>query len=156
MYGAKYVGNMYGSAQPTVNTRFKVKASTTITKGDVVNLESGYIDLAGATEKIFGLANQTVTGNSGGTTEIDIIVARPGDLYLMDNDNDGTTFAATHPGTYFDTIGTTGAKQVDTSSTTTTGQLLCLEYNPQGFGVDSDTSMGLFTPVELQVYGRVA
>jgi hypothetical protein len=150
-YGLKYVGSMTTpGVEPMVKTRLKVKASTTITKGDPVNIEAGYVNLAGGTERIFGVANETVVGNAAATSQVEIIVAREGDLYLVDNDNDSTTFAATHPGTYFDTTGTTGAVQVDTSSTTTSGQLLCVEYNPKGLGVDSDTSMGLFTIAERQ------
>ena len=159
MYGFKFVKNIYGSAQPLVNSGcpdIRVKASTTITKGDPVIIEAGYYDLAEATEKIFGIANQTVVGNAAGTSKIEVIPCRPGDIYMIDNDNDGTTFAATHPGTYFDTISSTGAVQVDTSSTTTTGQLLCVEYNPQGQGADGDTSIGLYMIAENQQYGRAA
>jgi hypothetical protein len=151
MYGLKYVGSMTTpGVQPMVRGGYKVKASQTITKGDPVNIEDGYINLAAATERIFGVANETVVGNAAGTSKVDVIVAREGDLYLADNDNDTTTFAVTHPGTYFDTISTTGIIQVDTSSTTTSGQLLCVQYNPQGYGVDSDTSVGLFTIAERQ------
>ena len=64
--------------------------------------------------------------------------------YLVDNDNIGTTFGVTHPGTYFDVTGATAAQLVDTSTTGTTGQLLCLEYNPQVDPVKSDTSWGVF------------
>lgn len=158
MYGLKFVGNLYGSAQPTVKSRYKVKANTTITKGDPVIIENGYLDLCEAGEKVFGVANETVVGNAGGTSKIEVHVDRIGDMYLADNDNVSTTFAVTHPGTYFDITGDTGAVVVDTSTTTTTGQLLCLEYNPQGFGahIDADTSIGLFAVAESQLYGRAA
>lgn len=157
MYGLKYVGSLHTpGVEPMVKDRYYVKANTTITKGDPVNIEAGYINLAAAGEKIFGVANETVVGNAGGTSRIEVIVAREGDLYLVDNDNDSTTFAATHPGTYFDITGTTGAVQVDTDTTTTTGQLLCVQYNPKGFGVDSDTSIGLFTIAERQTDGLAA
>jgi hypothetical protein len=41
-------------------------------------------------------------------------------------------------------IGGTGAQLVDTSTAGTTGQLVCLEYNPQIDPVKEDTSYGLF------------
>ena len=151
MYGLKYVGSMQTiGVQPMIRGGYKVKANTTITKGDPVNIEAGYINLAGGTERILGVANETVVGNAAGTSKIDVIVAREGDLFLVDNDNDSLTFAVTHPGTYFDTTGATGAVLVDTDSTSTTGQLLAVQYNPQGHGVDADTSVGLFTIAERQ------
>jgi hypothetical protein len=159
MYGLKYYKNLFGSPQPLVNSGcpdIRVKASQTITKGDPVNIEAGYWNLAAATEKIFGIANETVVGNAGGTSKLEVIPVREGDIFIADNDNVGTTFAATHPGTYFDITGTTGAVLVDTSSTTTTGQLLCVEYNPQNLGLDSDTSIGLFMIAERQNDGLAA
>jgi hypothetical protein len=74
----------------------------------------------------------------------------------MDNDNDTDTFAATDVGNYYDIVGTTGIMQVDTTTHATTGQLLAVEYNPQGFGADSDTSLGLFCIAETIFHGRTA
>lgn len=158
MNGFRYVGNLFGSAEP-LTQRFLITASEVITKGDLLTLTSGKLDsgtdVAGT--KIIGLANETVTGNSGGTNYCEVIIPRPGDLYIGDNDNDGTTFAATHVGTYFDVLSAaSGSQQVDTSTTATTGQLLCIEYNPQGHGFDSDTSIGLFSPAETYFDGRTA
>jgi hypothetical protein len=148
-YGAKYVGSLYNASVQPLTRKFHITASATVTKGDWVNLEAGYILPASAGDSVFGVANETVVGNAAGTSHVEVIIARPGDLYIMDNDNDTTTFGITHPGTYFNTIGATGVQQVDTNTTSTTaGQLLCIEYNPQGHGYDSDTSIGLFTPVE--------
>lgn len=159
MYGMKFVKNLYGSAEPLVSNGcpdIRVKANTTITKGDPITIEAGFFDLAAAGEKIFGIANETVAGNAAGTSKISVQVCRPGDLYLVDNDNDSLTFANTHVGTYFDIISSTGAVQVNTDSTTTTGQLVCVDYNPKDFGVDGDTSIGLFAVAEMQLYGRTA
>jgi len=94
MYGAKYVGNLFGSAQPQV-TKFQLTASETITKGDLVDLTSGLVNEATAAKAFLGIANETVTDSGSGTDYIDIIVARPGDVYLMDNDQDSDTFAVT-------------------------------------------------------------
>ena len=152
MYGAKYVGNLYGSVQPQA-TKFQVTALSTITKGDLVNLVSGLIEVAGTGDAILGLANETVVGNAGGTTYVDIIIAKRGDVYLMDNDESSGAIAATEKGTYFATDdGGTGAQQVqaDTGGTTV-NQLMLIDINPLGYGVDDDTSMGLFTPVETML-----
>jgi len=95
MYGAKYVGNLFGSAQPQV-TKFQLTASEVITKGDLVQLASGLIDDAGDGETILGIANETITDSGSGTDYIDVIVARPGDIYLMDNDQDSDTLSKYH------------------------------------------------------------
>jgi hypothetical protein len=89
----------------------------------------------------------TVTGNAGGTNKM-LVIVEPNAKYLVDNDNVGTTFAASHVGTYFDLTGATGAQLVDTSSTSTSGSLLCIEYNPQIDPVQGDTSWGLFVIAE--------
>jgi hypothetical protein len=72
----------------------------------------------------------------------------------MDNDNDTTTFASTHVGGRFDVIGSTGAQLVDTNTVaqdgSDSGQLFCIAYNPQGYGFNSDTSIGLFEIAEIQ------
>ena len=137
MYGAIPVGSRFGIS-PVLK---KFTGGGTYAKGDLVMLTSGatVVATAGA-ENLLGVAR--VAGASASTNlEVDIT---PGLLVIMDNDNVGTTFAATHVGTKFDLVGTTGIMQIDTSSTSTTGNLLCWEYNPQGYGFDSDTSIGLF------------
>jgi hypothetical protein len=58
-------------------------------------------------------------------------------------DNDGSHTKA-HEGTYFDTTGATGAMQVDTSSTSSTGQIMLLDHDPDS----SDTSLGLYVVAE--------
>jgi len=162
MYGFKYVGTIDNKNVPALTRKFPITASEVITKGDALTLTSGKLDSGTqvSTAKIIGIANENVTGNSGGTNFCEVIVARPGDLYIADNDNVGTTFAATHVGTYFDVLSAaTGAQQIDTSSTGTTGQFLCIEYNPQQYNggiYDSDTSIGLFTPAETYFDGRTA
>ena len=149
MYGLTYVGNLDGKTTAAIKA-FPGKASTTITKGDPVNIEAGYLNLAAAGERIIGMATETVTNGAGANAAIQVIVD-PMAMYIVDNDNDTTTFAVTHPGTYFDITGATGAVQVDTSTTSTTGQLLALEYNPQISPFASDTSIGLFMIAENQL-----
>jgi len=152
MYGAKYVGNLGGGTAP-VAAKYLIKASEVITRGDWLTFDdgTGKVDVAAADEPLLGVANETVTGNSGGTNYVEVILALPGTQFLMDNDNDTETFAQTDVGEWHAITGTTGAQQVDTNvgaatPSSSANQLLCLGYNPQGYGYDSDTSIGLYTP----------
>lgn len=132
-------------------------SNVTLQQYDLVNVQAGQLEVVDAGEKIAGYINQDGSFTSSSTSvEVDIT---PFMTVVMDNDNDSATFAATHVGTVFDTIGGTGAQLVDTSSTaagvtggTSAGQLLCLAYNPQGVrdDLDSDTSVGLFLIKEAQ------
>lgn len=118
--------------------------SVTITKGDFVYLSSGLLTNASVAGKLLvGVALETVTGD--GSTVYCHVCVDPEMRYLLDNDNDSATFASTDVGNFFDLIGATGAQLVDTSSgSASTGQLLCLEYNPQISPVETDTSVGVF------------
>lgn len=147
MYGAKILGSK-GAVE------FKSATSgAAIAVGDLVTFKTdGQIEPTTTGDVIAGVALEAASG-SGSTVRF---VAGEGLRVLMDNDNTGTTFASTHVGGRFDMTGTTGAQVVDTSTVaqvgdgTDTGQLLCLEYNPQGHGYDSDTSIGLFEVAEVQ------
>jgi hypothetical protein len=136
MYGAKPIGSFYGLSDSLVERN----AGGTFAKYDTVNHSSGELIIADATDTIFGVAMEAATSASTGV-QVNVTL---GLMVIMDNDNDTTTFAATHVGTMFDQIGATGAILVDTNTTSTSGQFYCLEYNPQGFGLDSDTSIGKF------------
>ena len=149
MYGAKYVGTLTGISDVPAYKEYIVATGQTVTRGDFVRLDSGYLVPASATTEILGTADQTVVGNAVLTCRVNV---DPDALYLVDNDNDSTTFAVTHPGTYFDITGATAVQQVDTSSTTSTGSLFCHEYNPQIAPYTSDTSIGLFQIAEKQGY----
>jgi hypothetical protein len=151
MYGAKYVGRMDGGTVPV--RQFVAKSSETITKGDWLSIDTaGLVDVAGADEPLLGVANQTVTGD--GTKTVEVILALPGTMFLMDNDNDTETFAIGDQGEWHAIVGSTGAQQVNTNvdaeaPSSTVNQLVCLEYNPKGYrgGIyDADTSIGLYTP----------
>lgn len=139
------LGNIEGGTN-FATYRFPVKSAVTVTAGDFVYFDgSGRITSATiAQARPIGMVQETQTGNAGGT--VTALVAIDPDLrYLLKNDNIGTTFAATHVGTYFDLIGATGAQLVDTSTTSATlGQVLCLEYNPAIDPVASDTTYGVF------------
>lgn len=142
---------MLGRADGKVNYatyEFPVASGVTVTKGDFVYFASGRITSASvAGARCVGMVLETATGNAGGTVKA-LVCVDPLMRYLLDNDNDTTTFAASHVGTNFDLIGATGAQLVDTSSTGTSGQLLCLEYNPQIDPVRTDASWGVFILAE--------
>lgn len=144
MYGAIPVGSEFGIS----DVLRSYLGGGTFAKGDLVMLSSGEAVVATATNRVIGVANEAATSSS---TNVEINVT-PGLRVIMDNDNDSTTFAASHVGTYFDMIGSTGAHLVDTSSTTTAATLYCLAYNPQGYGFDTDTSIGLFMLAETQYF----
>ena len=107
MYGAKYVGTLTGISAVPAYREYVVANSETITKGDFVRLDDGYLVAATATTEILGTADQTVTGNAVLTCRVNV---DPDALYLVDNDNDSNTFGLTgyREGIYFDITGTTG------------------------------------------------
>lgn len=130
-----------------------VASGVTVTARDLVYFSSGRItsaSIGGA--RLIGMVLETATGNAGGSVKA-LVVVEPQGRYLLDNDNIGTTFAASHVGQYFDLIGATGAQLVDTSTASaTTGQLLCTEFNPQISPVETDTSVGIFKIAEHAAY----
>lgn len=145
----KMLGNLDGGTDYATYS-FPVASGVTVTAGDFVYFASGRItsaSIGAAGSRPIGMVLETATGNAGGT--VSALVSIDDDVkYLLQNDNVGTTFAATHVGQYFNLTGATGAQLVDTSTVSQTlGQLLCLEYNPQIDPVKSDTSYGVFVLV---------
>jgi hypothetical protein len=139
----KMIGRIDGNTNFASYT-FPVASGVTVTAGDFVYFASGRITSASVAGALcIGMVMETATGDSGGTVKalvcIDVTMR-----YLLQNDNIGTTFAASLVGTKFDLIGATGAQLVDTSTTGTTGQLVCLEYNPRIEPVQNDTTYGVF------------
>ncbi len=126
-----------------------VASGVTVTVGDLVYFASGRITsatIAGA--RCIGVVQETATGNAGGSVKA-LVAIEPNLKLLAKNDNVAATFAATSVGRYFDVTGATGAQLVDTSQVSdTTGQLLCLEYNPQIDPVRSDLTYGVFAIAE--------
>lgn len=148
---AKYVtflGNIDGKSN-AVTMELPVANGVTVTAGDFVYFSSGRITsatIAGA--RLIGQVQATAAGNSGGTVKA-LVVVDPAAKYLVQNDNVGTTFAASHVGQYMDLTGATGAQLADTSTVSaTTGALICLEYNPQIDPVKTDTTYGVFKITE--------
>lgn len=152
----KILGNIDGGTNYATYS-FPVASGVSVTAGDFVYFASGRITsatIAGA--RPIGMVLETATGNAGGT--VIALVAIDDDLrFLLQNDNIGTTFVATHVGQYFDLIGATGAQLVDTSTVSQTlGTVLCLEYNPQIDPVKTDTTYGVFLLVNSAVDPYVA
>ena len=113
--------------------------------GDVVYLASGVLQVC-TTAVPIGIVKNAVTASGS-----DVLVnVNPNVEFLMDNDNTGTTFAATHIGASFDLTGTTGAMQVDTSTAADLSAeankkvVTCTGYNPQIDPFQSDTSVGRY------------
>lgn len=152
----KILGDIEGGFNQATYS-FPVANGVTVTAGDFVYFASGRITsatIAGA--RPIGMVTETQTGNVAGS--VSALVAIDPDLrYLLQNDNIGTTFAATHVGQYFDLIGATGAQLVDTSTVSATlGTLVCLEYNPQIDPVKSDLTYGVFMVVNSALDPYVA
>ena len=117
-----------------------VKSGTTIPKNDPVSLEDDTAIVSTTGLAIMGVAMQTVVGDGTLTIQIQCGVDI---VYEVDNDNDSNTFAGAGygGGRYFDMIGTTGAVQIDTStSSASAGQVLCIDETPDS----DDASLGLF------------
>ncbi len=140
----KLLGNLTGGTNYATYA-FPVASGVTVTQGDFVYFASGRITSATiGTSRPVGTVLEPATGNAGGTVSA-LVVIDEHLRYLLQQDNIGTTFAATHVGQYFNLTGATGAQLVDTSTVSTTlGQLLCLEYNPQIDPVKTDTTYGVF------------
>lgn len=144
----KILGNVDGGAN-FATYPFIVANGVTVTAGDFVYLTSGKLSSATITgdSRPIGMALETGTGNAGGTVKVNVAI--DDDLkYLLQSDGSGT-FDATSVGKYFDLTGATGVQKVlGSSSSATTGVLLCLEYNPAIDPVASDTTYGVFMLVE--------
>lgn len=145
-YGARVVGNLNGGE--SVIRDFV--GGGTFAAGDFVKFEgtTGQIVVATAGDEILGVALEAGTDGATGV-KVDIT---PQMLVIMDNDLDTqTSIDATDCLEYADFTGGTGAMQVNTNTHSgTQAQLLLLQNNPQGFGLDSDTSVGLYLVVERE------
>jgi len=162
------VTNQYlGRAQGGTNS---VTSEYAVTNGSVVyNDEYVYLDANGrvtsdsiAGKRLLGtvegrsdadfIAGRTTalshTGNAAGTVKVLVRIEKDA-RYLLKGDNIGTTLAVTHQGQYFDLIGNPGSQLVDTSTVTTTGQLVLEKFNPGIRGTDS--TYGIYRIAENQI-----
>lgn len=144
----KILGDITGGSNFATYS-FPVASGVTVTAGDFVYFSSGRITSATITgdSRPVGMVLETATGTASGS--VSALVCIDDDVrYLLQSDGTGT-FDATSVGKYFDLTGATGAQKVSgTSSSTTTGVVLCLEYNPQIDPVKTDTTYGVFVLVE--------
>lgn len=147
----KILGNLDGGSN-FATYAFPVASGVTVTAGDFVYFTNGRISSATITgdSRPVGMVLETATGNATGS--VSALVAIDDDLkYLLQSDGSGT-FDATSVGKYFDLTGATGVQKVlGSSSSATTGVLLCLEYNPQIDPVKTDTTYGVFVLVESAI-----
>lgn len=144
----KILGNVDGGSN-FAQYSFPVASAVTVTAGDLVYFSNGRITSATITgdSRPIGMVTETATGNSAGTVVASVVID-DAVRYLLQSDGSGT-FDATSVGKYFDLTGATGAQKVlGSSSSATTGVLLCLEYNPQIDPVKSDTTYGVFVLIE--------
>ena len=159
---AKLVGNVAGKING-VTKEYAVVSGATVYDGEFVYLDGSTGRVTSASipgVRLLGTVvggnsgdldraySGSATGNAGGTVKVLVNIDKDA-LYLLKNDNVGTTFAVGHVGTYFDLIGNAGSQLVDTSTTSTTGQLVCVGYNPAIRG--TDTTYGLFKIAEAQL-----
>ena len=151
----RVLGNIDGGSN-FATYAFPVANGVTVTQGDFVYFSGGFITNATINQaRPIGICVDTETGNAAGT--VTSLVAIDDDLkYLLRTDGSGT-FNATSVGKYFGLTGTTGNQKVlGTSSASTTGALICLEYNPQIDPVKTDTTYGVFMLVNSALDPYVA
>lgn len=147
-----YIGSAVSGAT-AVTKEYPVANGVTVSDGDFVYLSSGRVTNASITGKTLlgqvqgGQSNdpsnhsdvRTATGDASGTVKV-LVTVEPNAKYAIENDNDTTTFSASHVGQCFDLTGATGAQLVDTSTASaTTGQVECVE-----FGYEGDNTFGVF------------
>jgi hypothetical protein len=153
MMNGLYPRGSFVAGIPSQRKNFTVGA-VALAANDPVNLVGGLAVIADAGDFLMGAIVAAAAASATGTFDV-----TPYGTYLVDNDNDSTTFASTHVGYRFDLDGTgTGSEQVDTSTADLTeggedGTLVCLEYNPQVHPYEADTSIGLFMIAQHQLYG---
>jgi len=162
--------NLTGPDLP-VALEFILDDSETITIGDAVDLNAGFIQAVDAGDDVLGVVtgivdsngvpvnhpdadvDGTVTGDdtyvaaSDNTTVKQVkvqVITSPYVLFYNDADGD---LAQAQVGTFYDTTAT--GDQIDQSSTTTNGQFQLISIDPDG---DGDASKGLFRISESQLY----
>lgn len=126
--------------------------SEVFTSGDPVTISSGFLQVAGTTDVIYGIVQKTQTMASDNETvaKVKPVVLVPdlGYEFLMGTNAD---LAATNVGTYYKlTAATTGAVQVDVSAGAMTGTARVVEctavdpFSEGGSGSGSGLRQGLF------------
>lgn len=107
-YGFHFVGYLNGRKDPVIR-KYLFKDTETLTKGDLLNLEDGEVDLAATNDSaIVGVANETKSGIDS-TTEIEVIIGWDAIFAVYDPN-------ARVEGATLDIAGTTGAMTLATDS----------------------------------------
>lgn len=150
---------------------FVIKNSAVLSVGEAVNFDSGYLDSAGATERVLGIIEGFVdskglplvaqhvtgsdfsyTGNPGSETvtvasdnaTVSMVKAVVNIDHRQEYYNDADDdLTAAMLGTYFDT--NSGGLEIDVATTGSTGQFVLMELDPDD---DGDASKGIFRIAE--------
>lgn len=131
------VGGNYNTGEQ----QFVVNNGTVITQGDFVSINSSGFAIPTTSGRIVGTAAGTVTGNAAGTVLVTVLVD-PLVLYLVKANG---TLTQADVGQYFTLTGGTGVQQVSTGSlSSSSGQVVCVAFNPQIDPVRTDATYGLF------------
>lgn len=151
MTGARVIKSLAGLDR--IHMEFNASGTFAVNDFVIFDGSTGEVTVATNGVSILGVAREAATSAS---TAVSVDIT-PFMVVLMDNDNAVETFAATHIGEWGDFTGGTGAMYVDSNTLSSTkAQLQCLAYNPQGYGYDSDTSIGLFFVAERQISEQAA
>lgn len=136
LYGAR----LWQAPEESVNARYDMlgQSSEVIAAGDILNMESGNIEVAdAATDAIAGVAiTPSTAAQNDGTKYIGYIPADENYVWLMGTNSD-LTDNATDFGTFYAITGATGAQQVNVSgsvTTTTSRQVMIVKVDPRGIG----------------------
>lgn len=125
--------------------------SEEFTSGDAVTISSGFLQVAGATDRVYGIVQKSQTMASDnetvGLVKPSVQVPDLGYEFLAGTNAD---LAATSVGTYYKLVGTTGIMQVDVSAGAMTGAARIVEctqvdpLNEGGTGAGSGLRQGVF------------
>lgn len=154
-----YLGRDEGHTN-SVTREYPVTSGSTVYDGEFVTLVDGRVNsdsidgkallgtvVGGDTQNMVRTYSGSATGNAGGTVKVLVNIERDA-RYLCKADNVGTTLAVTHEDSYFDVTGSPGSQLVDSSTVSTTGQLMLIKFNPGIRGTDS--TYGIFRISENQ------
>lgn len=104
--------------------------------------------VGGDTQNMDRAYSASATGNAAGTVKV-LVNIDPEERYLLKADNVGTTLAVAHQGQYFDLVGAAGSQLVDSSTVSTTGSLVLVQFNPGIRGTDD--TYGIYKIAERQL-----
>lgn len=111
-YGFQFSHYKSNGSKAPIRRRYQFQDTETLTKGDMLNLESGYVDLyaTGGDVGLVGIADETVSGTTN-VTWIWVILDNQGDaVYRV------TDASARLEGASLDITGATGAQTVGTDT----------------------------------------